>query len=270
MSRLSLRGRSVLVTGAARGLGRQLALGLGIGEGSSLVLLDRDRPGLKRLAAEIGDRSSAAVRILARDLLAENCAQSVLEELEKEEIYGLVNNAGVTYFGPAEEASPELVRAIVDLDFRLVVELSLLFLSRFKARGQGFICNITSLSAFVPIPYQAVYAAAKSAAQSFSESLMLENRGGPVLVSTAAPSGIVTDMITESGLSRHMRSHRYSYLSAEQAAARVIRGLKRGKRLIVPGFLNRVIYTALDILPRKLLLRFAVQVYDFDRFGSSG
>ena len=160
MRKLTLNGRTVLVTGAARGLGRQLALGLGVGEGSNLILVDRNERGL---------------------------------------------------------------------DFHLVVELSLLFLSRFKEKGEGFICNITSLGSFVPIPYQAFYAAAKAAAQSFSESLLLENRKGPVMISTVAPSGILTDMIVESGLTNHMRTHRYSYLSAADAAGQVIRGMKRGK-----------------------------------------
>ena len=267
MSRINLSGRTVLITGAARGLGRQLALGLGVGEGSDLILVDRDEHGLEQLAAQIGTRSSVAVRIVVKDLLAEHCAQSLFDELENADVYGLVNNAGLTCYGPTAAARLDLYRSIIDLDFLRVVELSLLFLSRFKQRGEGFICNITSLGSFVPIPYQAIYAAAKGAAQSFSESLMMENRGGPILISTVAPSGIVTDMIAESGLARHMHAYRYSYLSAEQAAGQVIRGLKRGKRLIIPGLINRLIYLAINILPRNLLLRLAGKIYDFDTYG---
>jgi len=267
MSRMNLSGRTVLITGAARGLGRQLALGFAVEEGSDLILVDRDEQGLQQLAEQIVTRSSAAVRIVIKDLLAEHCAQSLFDELEKAEIFGLVNNAGLTCYGPTAADRLALYRSIIDLDFRRVVELSLLFLSRFKQRGEGFICNITSLGSFVPIPYQTIYAAAKGAAQSFSESLMVENRGGPVLISTVAPSGIVTDMIAEAGLIRHMHAHRYSYLSAEQAAGQVIRGLKRGKRLIIPGFINRLIYLAINILPRNFLLRLAGKIYDYDRYG---
>jgi len=270
MSKLSLSGRTVLITGAARGLGRQLAWGLSAGEGSNLILVDRDGQGLERLEAEISGRSSGTVRILVKDLLENNCAQSLFNELKNEDVFGLVNNAGLTCYGPAEAAQLELYRSIIDLDFRLVVELSLLFLSRFKAKGEGFICNITSLGSFVPIPYQAIYAAAKGAAQSFSESLMLENRGGAVVVCTAAPSGIVTEMIAESGLTPHMNTHRFSYLTAEDAARQVIRGLKRGKRLIIPGFVNRLIYLAVNVLPRRVLLRLAGNIYDYDKYGRKG
>jgi short-subunit dehydrogenase len=269
MRRLSFHGRTVLVTGAARGLGRQLALRLAVAEGADLILVDRDEQGLRRLAAEIKDRSSAGARVIARDLLEHGCAQSLFDELEKEDLFGLVNNAGLTYYGPTEGARLELIRSIVDLDFRLVVELSLLFIRRLKENDGGFICNVTSLGSFVPIPFQAVYAAAKAGAQSFSESLMLENRGGPVVISTVAPSGIVTDMISESGLTRHMQRHSFSYLSAEDTAAVVIKGLKRGKRLIIPGFVNRLIYLAINVLPRNLLLRLAGRIYDYRRYGKT-
>jgi short-subunit dehydrogenase len=267
MSKVSLGGRTVLITGAARGLGRALALGLGVGEGSNLILVDRDEPGLEHLAEQIRAQSSAAVRILAKDLLEQNCAQYLFDELEHVDVHGLVNNAGLTSFGPIQAARLDRYRSIIELDFRLVVELSMLFLSRFRESGGGFICNITSLGSFLPIPYQAIYAAAKGAAQSFSESLALENRGGTVVICTVAPSGIVTDMIAEAGLTRHMIAHRFSYLDAEEAARQVIRGLKRGKRLIIPGFINRLIYVAINILPRNLLLRLAGKIYDYDKYG---
>lgn len=267
MSKVSLSGRTVLITGAARGLGRALALGLGVREGSNLILVDRDEPGLERVAEQIGTRSSVTVRILVRDLLEEDCARSLFDVLESVDVYGLLNNAGLTCFGPTEVSQLDRYRSIIEMDFRLVVELSLLFLSRFTQRGGGFICNVTSLGSFVPIPYQAIYAAAKGAAQSFSESLYQENRGGAVTISTVAPSGIVTDMIAEAGLAGHMNAHRFSYLSPEEAARQVIRGLKRGKRLIIPGFINRLIYLAINILPRNLLLGLAGRIYDYGKYG---
>ena len=269
MSKVRLSGRTVLITGAARGLGRELARRLGLREGANLVLVDRDEQGLQRLAEQIRAQSGATVRILVKDLLEAESARGIFEELRDADITGLVNNAGQTCYGPTEAARLDLYRSIIELDFRLVVELSLLFLSLFEERGEGFICNITSLGSFVPIPYQAIYAAAKGAAQSFSESLRMENRGGAVAICTVAPSGIVTDMITESGLTRHMQAHRYCYLSAEDTAGQVIRGLKRGKGLIIPGFINRVIYLAVNILPRNLLLRLAGKIYDYNRFGST-
>ena len=267
MSRVSLSGRNVLITGAARGLGRALALHLGVREGAKLILVDQDEPGLDRLAEQIGSQQPGAVRVLVRDLLETDCARSLFDELEATDVHGLVNNAGLTYFGPTEDGQLDRYRSIIELDFRLVVELSLLFLSRFKQRGGGFICNVTSLGSFVPIPYQAIYAAAKAAAQSFSESLSVENRGGAVTICSVAPSGIVTDMIAEAGLTGHMNSHRFSYLSPEEAARQVIRGLKRGKRLIIPGFINRLIYLGINILPRKLLLGLAGRIYDYDKYG---
>jgi hypothetical protein len=266
MKKLALSGRNVLITGAARGLGKQLAIYLATVEGANLVLVGRNMAGLNNLVEEINSRCSVKTRIMVKDLLTEHSAQTLYDELKDDDIFGLVNNAGMTYYGVTEASHIDLFRSIINLDFRLVVELSLLFLSRFKAQGEGFILNVTSLASFVPIPYQAVYAAAKGAAQSFTECLYQENRGSPVVISTFAPSGIVTEMIHESGLTLHMEMHRYFYLTPESAARAVIRGLKRGKRVIIPGLINRLIYFFMNILPRSILVVLAGKIYNYEKY----
>lgn len=269
MGKLDLNGRTVLVTGAARGLGKQLALHLATVEGANLILVDRNLTGLQEVVEEIGEPRSGGIKIILKDLLAEDGPRSLYDDLGNEEVFGLVNNAGLTYYGETESSNLDLFRSIINLDFRVVVELSLLFLSRFKAKGEGFILNVTSLASFVPTPYQAVYAAAKGAAQSFSECLYQENRGCPVIISTFAPSGIVTDMIEESGLTGHMHKHRYSYVSPERAAREALRGLKRGKRLIIPGLINRLIYVFMNLLPRRILIALARGIYKYDKYRGS-
>lgn len=269
MKSLSLNGKTVLVTGAARGLGKQLALHLATVEGANLILVDKNLKGLQKVVEEIGEPRSAKIKIIFKDLLDEDGPRSLLDDLGNEEVFGLVNNAGLTYYGETEASHLDLFRSIINLDFRVVVELSLLFLSRFKAKGEGFILNVTSLASFVPIPYQAVYSAAKGAAQSFSECLYQENRGCPVIISTFAPSGIVTDMIEESGLTGHMRKHRYSYVSPERAARELIRGLKQGKRLIIPGLINRLIYMLMNLLPRRILIALAKGIYKYEKYRRS-
>lgn len=266
MKKLALSGRNVLITGAARGLGKQLAIYLATVEGANLVLVGRNMAGLNNLVEEINSHCSVKTRIMVKDLLTEHSAQTLYDELKDDDIFGLVNNAGMTYYGVTEASHIDLFRSIINLDFRLVVELSLLFLSRFKAQGEGFILNVTSLASFVPIPYQAVYAAAKGAAQSFTECLYQENRGSAVVISTFAPSGIVTEMIHESGLTLHMEMHRYFYLTPESAARAVIRGLKRGKRVIIPGLINRLIYFFMNILPRSILVVLAGKIYNYEKY----
>ena len=269
MKKLALSGRNVLITGAARGLGKQLAISLATVEGANLILVSRDVAGLNNLVEEINSRCSVKTRIIVKDLLTEHSAKTLYDEIKDDDIFGLVNNAGLTYYGETESSNLDLFRSIINLDFRVVVELSLLFLSRFKAKGEGFILNVTSLASFVPIPYQAVYAAAKGAAQSFSECLYQENRGSPVIISTFAPSGIITDMIEESGLTGHMHKHRYSYVSPERAATEAVRGLKRRKRLIIPGLTNRLIYVFMNLLPRRILIALARGIYKYDKYRGS-
>lgn len=263
--RLQLEGRTVLITGAARGLGRELALRLAVTEGADLVLVDRDARGLDRLAEEIGGRCQSAVRTIARDLLAEDAARELCALVTDVPVYGLINNAGLTCYGEAAAGELPRYRSIIDLDFRLTVELSLLFHARLSRQGGGFILNVTSLAAFLPLPYQAVYGAAKAAAQNFTECLRTENRCSPVLIATFTPSGLATAMVTEAGLSRHMEKHLRWYLTPQEAARLALAGLKRGKRVIVPGLANRLLYGLLQIAPRSLAVAAAEAVYRRDR-----
>ena len=265
-----LENRTILLTGAARGLGRQLALQLARTEKSNLVLVDRNAAGLRELAGEIGGSCSSTVVTIARDLLSDNAPREIFDELADVPVYGLINNAGLTYYGQTTACELQRFTSIIELDFRVVVELSLLFLSRFQRDGEGFILNVTSLSAFLPVPYQAVYAAAKAAAQNFSECLRAENRGSRILIATFAPAGLSTDMVAEAGLTRHMEKHLYSYLSPQRAAWVALTALKRGRRVIIPGLLNRIVYALLQVIPRPVLLALASAIYRYDRYRVPG
>jgi short-subunit dehydrogenase len=76
-------------------------------------------------------------------------------------------------------------------------------------------------------------------------------------------------MIGDAGLTSHMHKHGYSYLGPEEAARQVVEGLKRGKRLIIPGGFNRLIYLLGSILPRRLVVRLAGNIYNYSKYGSS-
>jgi len=263
---VQLEGRTVLVTGAARGLGRELALRLARNEGAELILVDRDAEGLERLAAELHGGGPARVRLLARDLLSAGGGREIFGQLAEGCVSGLSTTAGLTHYGRAAAAELPKLRAIIDLDFRVTLELSLLFHSRFRAQGAGFILNVTSLGAFLPLPYQAVYAAAKAAAQSFTDSLRAENRGSPVRIATFAPSGLDTDMVAEAGLTRHKEQHRKWYVAPEQAARAALDGLKKGRTVIVPGLANRLVYALVQVVPRSILLAAAAGIYRYERY----
>ena len=264
--RLQLEGKPILVTGAARGLGKQLALRLAGVEKADLVLVDQNGGALRATAREVEETSSSRVAVVELDLLKKDCAPELAARVEGMEIFGLINNAGLTFYGETRAAHMDRQRAIIDLDFRVVVELSLLFLRRFQRQGAGFILNVTSLGAFAPVPYQAVYGASKSAVQLFTECLYAENRYRSIVISTFAPSGIITEMIKESGLTRHMEKHLYSYVTPEQAAETVVRGLKKGKRLIIPGVINKLLYLLMSFLPRGILIALTARIFRHEKY----
>lgn len=266
MRRIELKNKSVLITGAGRGLGKQLALYLAGVEGAKPVLVGRHRESLLDVASEIDELCNVEVKTIVQDLLADNAAKILFDKVRNERIFGLINNAGMTFYGRTEASRIEFFRSIIELDFKVVVELCLLFLSRFQASGEGFILNITSLASFVPIPFQSIYAAAKSATQNFSECLVQENKGSPVLISTFAPAGISTEMIEESGLAWHMKKYLSFYITPERAAEVAVKALKRGRHLILPGKLSKIIYFFINFLPRGILLMICNRIYGYEEY----
>ena len=84
------------------------------------------------------------------------------------------------------------MRRMIDLDVRAVVDLTLRFLPGMLARGHGGVLNLSSMMGYMPVPYQAVYAASKAFVLSFSKALSYETMGTGVKVSVVAP-GVVFD-----------------------------------------------------------------------------
>ena len=190
-NRSKLSEMRALVSGASKGLGRQLTFRLA-DKGADLVLLARDRERLEEVARKVRARGvgceSIACDLSRTDAIAEACSQ--VNAGGGVDI--LVNNAGLGYYKPFLEHSPDEHDAIIDVNLRGLIHLTQRLLPLMIERGSGQILNIASDVAATPIANMAVYAASKFAVRGFTLSLAREVKAQGVKVSLINPGIIDT------------------------------------------------------------------------------
>jgi short-subunit dehydrogenase len=253
-----LRGSVAVVTGAAGGIGRALALDLAA-RGCALALADRDGAGLAVVAAAAratGTAASEHVLDVANKAAIAALPDAVLA------IHGrvnlLVNNAGVALMGEFMQTSAQDFKWLFEINFWGTVRNTYAFLPVLSREPVAQIVNISSIFGIVAPAGQTAYAASKFAVRGFSEALRHELEMTGVGVSVVHPGGIATAIARNARVSTgidpaHAKSAlelftRLAITSPEQAAARIVAGILRREKRILIGRDARV----LDIVQRLL------------------
>ena len=242
-----------VITGASAGIGSELAK-VFAANGHRLVLVARRKDKLDALAEEIAASGQSKPDVIVLDLSVAGVADSLARELASRnlETAVIVNNAGFGLTGRAAELPRAEQLAMIDLNVRALTELSLAFVDSL-ARHKGGILNVASLASFLPAPGMAVYYATKAYVLSFSEALHAELRKKGVRVTALCPGPVPTEFQARAGLDNSRRGGLLE-LSAAEVAEAGYRGFAAGKRLVVPGRLNKLIPLMPRIFPRALIL----------------
>ncbi len=171
--------KAAIVTGASSGIGLEIA--------KKLVELNFKVYGLARDFSKIDYKNENFILINC-DITKSNILEEKVKEIKsyEKEIYILVNNAGVGYFGPHEEINTRKLHDIIATNLEAPIILTHLLLRTLK-ESQGFIINISSITAKVISPIGAAYSASKAGLSHFSESLFEETRKKGVKVVTIHP-----------------------------------------------------------------------------------
>lgn len=244
---------TVVVTGAGRGLGRQIALALAAA-GWTVAVTDADGSAADAVAAELVPTGAVAVahELDVTDLAAcERVAASVLESTGRLDVW--VNNAGVLVTGPMWEQSPQQRELMIRVNALGTMNGMSAALDHMRAVGRGHIVNIASLAGLVYVPGEAVYAASKHAVIGLSHStaadLRLAGLGG-IRISCVCPDGIWTPMLHDK-LEDPQAAMSFSgvLLQPERVAAVVARVVERPRAVTaVPGWRGAMART-FDLTP---------------------
>lgn len=262
---MSLTKESVaVITGAASGIGRALAVSLAEEKIAGIAISDVNAEGLDE-TAEMVEKLGVAVSKHLVDV-------SRLAEVErfKTEVLAahgrvthLVNNAGVGLMGTFEQISLEDFQWLMGINFWGVVYGTKTFLPVLKERKKAHIVNISSVFGLVAPPEQTAYCASKFAVRGFTESLRHELEGSTVRVSTVHPGGIKTNIARNSRVGRDTPEEyktqgvkffdEVAQTSAETAARVIIQGIKAENPRILIGKDAYAINYLSRLFPKKYL-----------------
>jgi short-subunit dehydrogenase len=253
----------VLVTGASSGIGAAIARALAA-RGYPTMLVARREEALTELAAELRDRSGLTSEVHAADLGSDAGRDSVREiVLDDERVVGLVNAAGLGVTGRVADLADADGRAALDGLVRLNVlalhDLTIAAVGALVHRAEstrrtGAILNVSSITAFQPLPGVASYAASKAFVQSFSEAVHTELTGSGVTLTTLSPGLTRTGFADAAGTDAFDKAPDVFVGEASDVADAGVSAMAAGHRSVVPGLVNQLSAAGGRLAPRGLLL----------------
>lgn len=232
--------KTIVVTGAGSGMGRELTLQL-LKKGSRVAGIDIQAATLEetRQLAEVGeDQFKGFVLDIADREKVEQLPGEVIDHFGG--VDGLINNAGIIQpFKPVAELTYTDIHRVMNVNFYGTLYLIKAFLPLLVQRPEAHIVNISSMGGFIPFPGQTVYGASKAAVKLLTEGLYAELKETSVRVTVVHPGAIATNITENSGLGKPKAeadaSQAAMTLPADKAAAIIIRAMENDKYRITVG-----------------------------------
>lgn len=245
-----------LITGGSSGIGRALAFECAAKK-MNLILVALPGKELALTGKAIMKKHQVTVHTFETDLRKPESPEEVYKWCidHNYKINMLINNAGVAGTAVFEESTIEYSDDRIQLNIRALVALTRLFIPHMKSFPKAYILNIASLSAFYAIPYKSIYSASKAFVVSFSKSVREELRNTPVRVSVVCPNGVRTNHGTHARINAHGYKGQITQISPENLARQAIKEALKGKRVIIPGRINRGLLILGNLIPGPLKQR---------------
>ncbi len=248
-----LRHKRALVTGAAAGIGRAIAIALAH-EGADVFLVDVDEPGLANVAIEARRLGVEAVGRRCDVGEAAEVSATVAAVLRH---WGgvdvLVNNAGITYYGHTDRMPAEHWDRLFRVNLHAHLQFTRELLPSLLARREAHVLNVASVLGLVGMPKVSAYCATKFALVGFSQSLRAEYGRQGLGVTALCPGFVNTNLFTSAPLNRSSANHkvppRLLCTTPQRVAAAAIKAIRRNRRQVVMGPLAHVLVGASRYLP---------------------
>jgi short-subunit dehydrogenase len=231
---MNWNGAVAVVTGASRGIGREVAL-MAAAKGAKLGLIARNRPDLEMVLGEIGGRGAVATADVADRGETERALAEITAALGPVDI--LVNNAGIGAWGRVVDTPAEEFERLIRVNYFSCVYATKAVLPSMLERKRGHIVNLASIAGRIGAPLEAAYSGSKFAMVGFTEALAFEVGPLGIGVSMVNPGPVETDFFDTRG---HAYEGNYPRpVSAQRVAHSVIEVVEHdGLERIIPRSLR--------------------------------
>ena len=239
-----------LITGASSGIGYELAK-LFAKDKHNIILIARREDKLKQLSRDLEHDYKIKTLVIPKDLSQTQSVQEIYDILKQNNITidYLINNAGFIVYGRFSDSNWSEDHKMIQLHMVTLTHLIKLFLPDMLRRKNGKILNIGSTGSFVPGPLNAVYCATKNYILSLSEAIAEEINGSGVTVTALCPGGTKTEFAEKANI-KNSSVHFFEVMEANRVARIGYKALMKGKRVVIPGMLNKTQIFSIRFTPR--------------------
>ncbi len=254
---------NVVITGASSGIGRALARTFAR-DGHPVLGVARREARLQELCREMAAENAAPVHCLALDITAQGAPRVLFEEAVRlfGKVHVLINNAGMSPYQEFRELQYAHICQTLALNIQTLTILCHLFMPHMLAHGEpSHVVNVGSVGGYAPLPRFSVYSGSKHYVRIFTNLLQHEYRRSNIRVSAVHPGGTLTEFPELAG-QRVKPFGRKNMLTPEQVARIAYPAILRGKRVIVPGFVNQLAVVMGKLFPFPWAIRVMEFIYN--------
>ncbi len=249
--------KTALVTGASSGIGYEFAKILAENK-YNLVVVSRSLDKLNEIKKNFEQRYQISVLVFPADLSVPNICEEIYKELTEKKVVidVLVNNAGFGKHGSYSDQEWETEWKMIQVNLISLTHLTKLFLREMLKRKEGNIINVSSTAAFGPGPFMAVYYAIKAYVLSYSEALANELKGTGVSVTCLCPGQTATGFQKVANVGPVKFGPFLNLAKPDEVACYGFNAMLKGKRVAIPGVINKLMIFSVRFCPRRLMAGF--------------
>ncbi len=242
-----------LITGASSGIGYELSK-VFAKNGYDLVLVARNAERLNDISEEIQKQYDVHVKVIPKDLSKSLAPQELYDEVAADGIGidVLVNNVGVGTYGKYTDSSTEQQMDLIQINITSLTMLCKLFGTDMVAKGSGRILNVASTAAFQAGPFMSTYYASKAYVLLLSEALGYELRHDNVTVTVLCPGPTQTEFFQRIDMIGTNLERSPFKMSAAKVAESGFSGMLKGKTIVIPGLINKLLAFSVRLTPRRV------------------
>ena len=237
-----------IITGATGGIGKEFVSELYNEALDEIWIIGRNRERLAEIKEQYGEK----IIPICADLTNEQDLLSI-QALLTDEVWVayLVNNAGIAQMMSSKDLETDVINQTIKLNCNVPVILTNYCIPYMKSGSK--IINVSSASAFQPVPFINLYAATKAFEHSYSRALNMELKPMGITVTAASPSWVDTKMLTKEVNGKKVKF--YGMVSPEAVAKKAIKDAKKGKDVSICSFYVKCQHLNVKLLPHKLVMK---------------